>query len=360
MSSSPALQSVEIAARGANGVRPAVQSTDHVVSSGLTVHLTTATLSSIDYEPVVWVQSDYQSDESTKPNGSHTSADCLPNFELGSMTRASLDHAARTYVSDLTGLKLNYMNQLATFINSDASVGAHEHNGETAGLTAPHLSIGYMALVHIPTPAPLSSKTPKASQSWVSCYAFLPWEDWRNGRPDVIEQRILPTLSSWANAGVSSAAIQARHDQIKLNFGTPHSWDDERVLERYELLRSAGFFSSDANVSALGRPMRDEHRLVLAAALGRLRAKLRYRPVVFELMAAEFTLFELQRTVEGIIGPHLHKQNFRRLVETMGLVEATGEIKTHTGGRPAKLFRFRPGVVLEQQAPGMRVRLGHV
>ena len=55
--------------------------------------------------------------------------------------------------------------------------------------------------------------------------------------------------------------------------------------------------------------------------MGRLRGKLKYRPVVFELMPPEFTLLELQKTVEAISGTLLHKQNFRRLVEQGGLVE---------------------------------------
>lgn len=73
-------------------------------------------------------------------------------------------------------------------------------------------------------------------------------------------------------------------------------------------------------------------------------------------MPPDFTLYELQKTVEAILGPHLHKQNFRRLVESAGLVEPTGLVKTRTGGRPAKLFRFRREVVLERPAPGVRVK----
>ena len=71
--------------------------------------------------------------------------------------------------------------------------------------------------------------------------------------------------------------------------------------------------------------MRFDHRRILATAISRLRAKLKYRPVVFELMPAEFTLTELQRTVEAISGRHLHQQNFRRLVENGALVEPTGD-----------------------------------
>ena len=65
---------------------------------------------------------------------------------------------------------------------------------------------------------------------------------------------------------------------------------------------------------------------ILATAISRLRAKLKYRPVIFELMPVEFTLTDLQRTVEAISGRHLHKQNFRRLVERSALLEPTGKL----------------------------------
>ena len=93
----------------------------------------------------------------------------------------------------------------------------------------------------------------------------------------------------------------------------------------------------------------------LVTAIARLRAKLKYRPVIFELMAGEFTLTDLQTTVEAISGRHLHKQNFRRLVETGALVEPTGETWTATGGRPAAIFRFRREVIQERPSPGLRV-----
>jgi hypothetical protein len=67
----------------------------------------------------------------------------------------------------------------------------------------------------------------------------------------------------------------------------------------------------------------------------------KYRPV-FELLPPEFTLTELQRAVEASFGGHLHKQSFRRLVETGALVEPTGVMPTQTGSGPAAPFRFRP------------------
>jgi hypothetical protein len=98
-----------------------------------------------------------------------------------------------------------------------------------------------------------------------------------------------------------------------------------------------------------------DHRRILATAMGRLRGKMKYRPVVFELMPPEFTLLELQRTVEALSGVRLHKQNFRRLVEDQGLVEGTGRVSRKTGGRPAEQFRFRREVLRERPAPGVRL-----
>jgi hypothetical protein len=72
-------------------------------------------------------------------------------------------------------------------------------------------------------------------------------------------------------------------------------------------------------------------------------------------MPPEFTLLELQRTVEALSGIRLHKQNFRRLVEGQGLVEGTGRMSRSAGGRPAELFRFRREVLRERPAPGVRL-----
>ena len=69
--------------------------------------------------------------------------------------------------------------------------------------------------------------------------------------------------------------------------------------------------------------MRHDHRRILATAMGRLRAKMKYRPVIFEMMPQAFTLTALQHTAEAISGRRLHKQNFRRFVENSAVVEPT-------------------------------------
>ncbi|MFM8820122.1 MAG: NUDIX hydrolase, partial [Phenylobacterium sp.] len=95
----------------------------------------------------------------------------------------------------------------------------------------------------------------------------------------------------------------------------------------------------------------------LATALSRLRGKLKYRPVIFEMMPDAFTLSALQRAVEAVAGVPLHKQNFRRALEKSGLVEGLGRLDQDTGGRPAELFRFRREVLSARPVSGLSLPL---
>jgi hypothetical protein len=227
------------------------------------------------------------------------------------------------------------------------------------------VSIGYLALTRRPeNVGPLRA----AGAGFEPWYRFFPWEDWREQRPKILDAAILPLLGEWAGRSDRPEPGRAlgRRERLRLCFGDGGaSWDEEKILDRYELLYEAGLVEEarrDGRPAALarhklpvlGEPMRLDHRRIVATAIARLRAKLKYRPVVFELMAQEFTLTEIQRTVEAISGRHLHKQNFRRLVESAALVEPTGEMSTATGGRPAALFRFRREVAQERPSAGLR------
>ena len=144
-------------------------------------------------------------------------------------------------------------------------------------------------------------------------------------------------------------------------------WDEERALDGSRSCRHAGLMDLPACTAA---PKHDANTRRSRFRRCRTPIAASWRPRsagcgprsstarLFELMAPEFTLYELQRTVEAILGSRLHKQNFRRLVESGGLVDPTADIRTHTGGRPAKLFRFRREVMMERSAPGVRVRSG--
>lgn len=256
----------------------------------------------------------------------------------------TLERGVRRWVMEQTGLDLGYVEQLYTF--GDRVRGPGEWEGDDGG--ARSLSIAYLALVR--------EGLPSAGASWEDVYDFLPWEDHRDGRPAMLDT-IGPALERFVTDGGADADERAR--RVKILFGRPSGpFDGPRVLERYELLYEAGLvfesWTADpapAGERATSRPMHLDHRRIAATALGRLRGKLTYRPVVFELLPDRFTLLQLQRVVEALAGVRLHKQNFRRLVEAGGLVEGTGE-QARTGGRPAELFRFRRDVVGERPRPG--------
>jgi len=317
-------------------------------TSSVEVGLNAAIVSVRDAEPLVLIVRDIEHGRVS---------DGLPFGPFSPLEHRTLEIGLRSWVRMQTGLDLGFVEQLYTF----GDRGRHAEPGDTA----PHMvSVGYFALTS-------GVEALSDRNVWQSWYRYFPWEDFRNGRPSLLDMDILPRLTSWANApddAISEGRPLTKAERLRMCFGTDSgSWDEEKVLERYELLYEAGLAAEaardgrlirDAGRMPVGEPMRFDHRRILATAIGRIRAKIKYRPLVFELMSDEFTLFELQQTVEAILGPHLHKQNFRRLVETGGLVEPTGEVKTATGGRPAKFYRFRREVLLERPSPGVRVKVG--
>ncbi len=322
-------------------------------TSKVEIGLNAAIVAVLDNEPVVLAVR--ESTDASAPEG-------LPFGPFEPLEHRTLEGGLRAWVAEQAGLDLGYVEQLYSF----GDRGRHAEPGDAA----PHVvSIGYLALTE-------ASHIQELQRGlWRSWYHYFPWEDWRKGRPDILETELAPRLREWAERPPLKASPERpvrRQDRIRMCFGLDGAaWDEEKVLERYELLYEAGLVEEarrdgrEASLSwspppRFGGMMRFDHRRILATAIGRTRAKIKYRPVIFELMPGEFTLFELQKTVEAILGPHLHKQNFRRLVEGAGLVEPTGDVKTRTGGRPAKLYRFRKEVLLERPAPGVRVKPGRV
>lgn len=91
------------------------------------------------------------------------------------------------------------------------------------------------------------------------------------------------------------------------------------------------------------------HNKIVIYALRRLRYKMEYTAIAFELLPDEFTLSELQKTYESILGEKLDKRNFRRRMIDAQVIEATN--KTRGGeGRPARLYRYRQDAVAEVKA----------
>ncbi len=263
----------------------------------------------------------------------------------------TLELGLRRWVRGQTGLELGYVEQLYTFGNRNRDP-LERYGGPRL------ISVAYLALVREGKPSGTGDAL------WQDWYRFLPWEDWRAGRPPMIGRRIEPALNAWVSSSRGAPTRRERQERADINFGLHGApWDPERVHDRYELIYEIGCAAEavrDRRSRApsqmhLGHPMALDHRRILASALGRLRGKLKYRPVVFELLPAAFTLLQLQRVVEALAGVRLHKQNLRRLVETAGLVEGTGRMEAQTGGRPAEFFRFRREVLRERPAPGVGI-----
>ncbi|MCD4672284.1 MAG: hypothetical protein K8R77_06455 [Anaerolineaceae bacterium] len=96
-------------------------------------------------------------------------------------------------------------------------------------------------------------------------------------------------------------------------------------------------------------PLAMDHDEILSYALRRLRYKLEYSAVGFELLPETFTLSELQKTYEMILGETLDKRNFRRRILQGGIIEPTEDYRSGEG-RPARLYRYRPDAVAEVKA----------
>ena len=257
----------------------------------------------------------------------------------------SLQSGLRAWVERQTGRPLGYVEQLYTFADSDRRVAA---DGARA------ISISYLGLMR-------EERAAVSQASWRAWYDYFPWEDHRAGAPSIIERVIAPGLKRWIEAGDGRAARQ-RRAAIAFGLGE-RPWSEDLVLQRYELLYEAGLIeearrrSGDREGAPLGRPMIGDHRRILATGIARLRAKIKYNPVVFELMPPVFTLLQLQRCVEAIAGLNVHKPNFRRLIEQQQLVEETGQTVFGAGGRPAKAYRFRAAVREERAAAGTKLPL---
>jgi len=269
----------------------------------------------------------------------------LPSGPFDPANDRTFERALRAFVTAQTGFGVGFVEQLYTFGDAGRAAPRATQGPDQRR----EISVGYLAL----TDDAVDVAPPGAR--WTPALEIFPWEDRRVASSELMRS-LLAALNAWSQADPSRAA------RVETLFASPSGarWDESRVLERYELLYEAGLVAEaardrdDARPIALSdRPMASDHRRILATGLGRLRSKLRYRPVLFELTPPTFTLSALQAAAEAVVGLKLHKQNFRRGVERTGLVEPTGQVSTGTGGRPAELFRHTGAGPRDGQAPGL-------
>lgn len=135
-------------------------------------------------------------------------------------------------------------------------------------------------------------------------------------------------------------------------FGTVDRDPRERVVSvaYYALTKPADHTTAASTDAAEARwfpvsdlpPLAFDHAEIFSTALARLRGKLRYEPIGFELLPPKFTLTQLQRLYESVLGAPLDKRNFRKKVLSHDLLVPLKETHREGTHRPAQLFRFDP------------------
>jgi 8-oxo-dGTP diphosphatase len=109
---------------------------------------------------------------------------------------------------------------------------------------------------------------------------------------------------------------------------------DHRIQAATDARSAAWFPVSDTPSLAF------DHDRILQVALERLKGKVRYQPIGFELLPPKFTLSQLQHLYEAVLETSLDKRNFRKKILGMGILEETDEIQQDVAHRAARLYRF--------------------
>src|SRR5271170_7654296 len=200
--------------------------------------------------------------------------EALPSGPL-EVEHRTLEVGLRAWVERQTSQRLGYVEQLYTFGDRDRFETGEARPGRA-------LTVAYLALAREAHPAGA------AAAEWRSWYRYFPWEDWRQGKPPLLGP-IEARLGGWAAAAGGEPERQLREERLGLAFGRHGAaWNEELVLERYELLYEAGLVAEAARDlgrkaveidGAAGVAMASDHRRILATAIGRLRGKIKYRPV---------------------------------------------------------------------------------
>jgi 8-oxo-dGTP diphosphatase len=183
----------------------------------------------------------------------------------------------------------------------------------------------------------------------------------------LVERDLQPFAGEWALPGgfvgideaLDAAARRELEEETGLKnifleqlytFGDVHRDPRDRVVTvaYYALVNFAGHSvqaSSDARNAAWFAvndlpKLAFDHDKILRAAHERLKGKVRYQPIGFELLPEKFTLRQLQHLYEVILDRELDKRNFRKKVLAMDIVKETNEIEKDVAHRAARLYRF--------------------
>jgi hypothetical protein len=173
----------------------------------------------------------------------------LPFGPFDPVAHHTFEIGLRAWVEAQTGLSVGYVEQLYTFGDRGRHTQVHDKGRHV-------VSIGYLALSRLPENIGVLRASGARFEPW---YRFFPWEDWRDSRPEILDSVILPLLQDWAKQPEPAGPRLAlgRRERLRLCFGVGGSpWDEEKALDRYELLYESGLVEEarrDGRKAALAR-----------------------------------------------------------------------------------------------------------
>jgi len=151
---------------------------------------------------------------------------------------------------------------------------------------------------------------------------------------------------------LEETGIEVNYLEQLYSFGEPQRDPRQRIIAiaYFGLVKTSQFIQLKASTDAENArwfsikklpPLAFDHKHILAVALERLKAKIRYQPIGFELLDKKFPFSDLEKLYTTLLDKEINRRNFSKKILSFGFIEETGEIqKTESKGRPSKIYQF--------------------
>ncbi len=202
----------------------------------------------------------------------------------------------------------------------------------------------------------------------------------------LIRRKYEPFKNAWAIPGGFVLENESLEDAVKrelqeetgiivnyleqlYSFGEPDRDPRQRIISiaYFALVKSALFQELKASTDAEEAQwfpinklptLAFDHKKILQIAIERIRAKIRYQPIGFELLDKKFSFADLEKLYITLLDKTIDRRNFTKKILSLGLLEETGELATNSGaGRPSKIFKFNKKRYQQLLADGMHFEI---